>query len=322
MLAAMLLLASASIAEAQGQQPTEEPARQPKPARVVSTFWVSDGQVQKAKRGLAVRIEDFSADAAVKASGGTLSEVKRLEQRTLRYLWDWRRDSKGEQRRAVLNLGGGDKVPLKVRRPRVKGGDLFFRARRASPIALPQEFGTANLRVTDRWYPIVARVSANGGVENYACNDTNWRTGPFSCHGRGEGQNTDPWQAPSRWNSNDGGRVFQMSTYQQLDDVWCPICPQLARQIRRTIELNGTSGGWGTRQVAINDNSFYRSVSTNWGRSCTTRPVSGTDDSLVAKPGGPLRTDLKYVGGILQYDWYILTVTGYLSEPFPPPEEC
>lgn len=327
MLAAMLLLASASIAKAHDQQRTEGQELQQQPTRVVATFRVSHGHAKKVKHGLAVRIEDFSAGAAEKAWGGTLSRTKRLEQRTVRYLWDWRRDSKGEQRRAVLTLDGGDKVTLKVRHPRIEDGDLLFRARRATPTALPQTFGTANLRVAGNWYPIVARLSAKPTDQGgYSCAEDKWRTGPFSCDGSGEAKNTEPWNScpglGCNWNSTDGGRVFQMTGYQEVG-VFCPLCNATnTRYVRRTAALNGTSAGWGGRQVTINSSSYYSSNSgSGWG-SCTKRPVSGTDDSLVGKPGGPLRTDLKFVGGIFQYPWYILTATGYLSEPFPPPESC
>jgi hypothetical protein len=270
-----------------------------------------------------VRLEGLSADATERASGGMLPKTKRLKQRTHRYLRDWRRDSRGSQRRAVLVLRGGGKVRLMLGRPRLEDGDLVLHARPASPAAVPREFGTASLRVAGDWYPIVARLSAKANDENnYGCDNGNWRSGPFSCFGSGETQNTEPWTAPSRWNSTDGGRVFQMSAFQEVG-VFCPLCNATnTRYVRRNAVLNGTSAGWGARQVTINDSSYYRSDSGSGYGSCTKRPISGSDGSLAGKPGGTLRTDLKFVGGVFQYPWYVLTVTGYLSEPYPPPETC
>ena len=318
------MLACAATAVAQEEQPTG-PQQQPA-TRVVATFIVHDGDFRKAKHGLTLTIAGFSARAGTKAEDLPLRGRSRFRQKTSRYLATWRRETGDDSRRAVLTLNDGERIALNLSHPRIRSGHLIVHAGQADRRAVvsataqgsqPQEFARASLRVASNWYPIVARLSANSGYNR--CISDKWRGGaPWSCTGTGEAQNTGPWNLGGRWTGTDGGRNF---TVRGSMRVAISGTPPFAYYVTHDAVLNGTSGGWGTRQVTINSSSYYNSL---WGSvsRCTKHPVSGGDDSLVGQPGGPLRTDIRYAGTLFYPYYYILDVRGYVSEPFPPPQIC
>jgi hypothetical protein len=321
----VLLLACAPIAAAQQDDPQiEGSVPQQQPTIVMTTFKVEGGEIEKAQHGLALRIDDFSARAAEKATGANLPGNKRFSQTTTSYLNTWRRDLGGSAQRAVLSIDGGDKIALTLSHPRVEDGDLLFHASRsnqrdfrdAEKAHLPPDFISGTVQVYGPWYRIVARLNATRGQE-YSCSG-NWRSGPkWDCRGFGEATNTAPWNNYGYWYSKHGGRELEMTSH--LYVIHDPDYPHMGTYHEAV--LRGTSEAWGTNWVHINRSSYYTSK-LGTAVLCRRHPVSGNDKNLVGEPGGPLRTQITFKGNFFNENSYILDVRGYLNWPFPPPERC
>ena len=239
------------------------------------------------------------------------------------YFSTWRHSFDGEFRGALLRIPGEGTFSVRVRAPRFNaaGGVItLLGGPRGRPPAgfesgglsafedIPARFGNATLKLNDNgWVSFTAHLNAYG--DHGSCDGSSGDSG-FNCIAGGEPQNSHPFNGGSVFDSGQGGDLnFGLSGYDfyQWDQH---------TRLQNRADLDGhMNGGWASDKVYIRDSSrYFLDFPESWGKSCFRAPVSGTDDSLTGKPGGPLHANLTERGSFLSGGGYVLDLSGYLSE--------
>lgn len=296
-------------------------------ANLVTSTGLDSGRVrQRPDGGFIFKLNTDDGKVAARSlepAGLGGAESMAFRQSRAKYFSAWRKSFGGESRGAMLRIAGEGAFSIRVRSPRFNAGNgvvSLVGGPRARPPAgleagglrdfrnIPARFGDATLKLNDNgWVSFTAHLNAYG--DHGSCEGSSGDSG-FNCTAGGEPQNSHPFNGSSVFDAGDGGDInfglYGFEWYQWDQHT----------RLQNRADLDGhMNGGWASDKVYIRDSSsYYVDYPDSWGKSCSRTPVSGTDDSLVGKPGGPLHVNLVERGGFLSGGGYVLDLSGYLSE--------